>query len=127
MEIKHLVKSIIQKVLWLTGILSILVVLLIEQRWYVFIGLLLGAFFGILRFITLAAFFISLLQPENNQTGKWNPVFGYLLSILALGVLLVATAMYDVFLFGGFTAGILLVPAVITLMGIMKGFEMLKK
>jgi hypothetical protein len=114
-------RYVTKRVLILIVLLSCADIVFIEHRWIVLAGLVLGGIFSLLRFGTTASAFTVLIGRGTQSSAMKRSLVKYLLNQAATIALLVASILYDVWLFGGILAGILLVPAVLSVTGIMKG------
>jgi len=84
-----------------------------NDRWYLVMGLTCGSIFGVMKYIA-AARFISNILLQNEKT-HYLRVFTKYLSLQAVTILLMAVSIrINMWSFYGITAGLLLLPAIIT-------------
>lgn len=119
-------RYVTKRVYLLIIIMSIADIAFIEHRWAALAGLVFGGGFGLLRFGSTAATFTVLIGQNAQNSEMKRSLAKYLLNQAATIAMLVASILYDVWLFGGILAGILLVPAVLSVTGIMKGLGLVK-
>lgn len=93
--------------------LIIVSLIFFSDRWYIVMGLTCGSIFGIMKYKATAKFISNiLLQGEKTQYLK---VFTKFLSLQAVTVLLMAVSIrINMWSFYGTAAGLLLIPAIIT-------------
>jgi len=113
-------KSIIIITTILFVILSVGILFSIH-RLNLFFGLAAGGGFSILRLKTSAVVLKKIIS-EGNGSVTTTSIIRYVLSLMATMLLLIVSALYDMWLLLGVSSGILLVPAAILIYGILAGF-----
>jgi hypothetical protein len=118
----YLLKSKIEqfvakRVLMFFIILAILDIVFIDNRWIVFIGLVLGGIISVLRFSSYALVFSGIISSEfrnnqNNHTVR-NSLILFIINQLVLLPLLFIAIKINLWFFTGVVAGMLLVPLVL--------------
>ncbi|RCX14323.1 hypothetical protein DFR58_11546 [Anaerobacterium chartisolvens] len=106
-------KFIARRVCVLFLLLAVLNLIFIESKWTVLFGLFAGGAFSLLRFSSQASFLSRVLVNGDRGTARRRVTLNYIMSQLAVIVLLTAAINLSFPLFAGVVAGILLVPAVI--------------
>lgn len=98
-------------------LLSIIDVILLEQRWHVLVGLLAGSIFGVMKFGSYEWIFrriiSSALSPAQKSHSARSGMLGFLLNQIVIFPVLLAAYFLSRWFFAGIVAGILLVPFVI--------------
>lgn len=110
-------KFVAKRVLIYFMILAILDIVLMENKWYVLLGLFLGGMFSVLKFSSYSFVFSSMIASEIKGSGKSSPVrksfIIFFINQLVLLPILYLALKYNQWFFIGVVAGILLVPLVI--------------
>ena len=102
-------------------LLSIIVIIVIDKRWAVFAGFTIGAFLSMMQLISNVSMFERLLLKEvPNGTAK-KSYLHFVLALMSILAVLAAAITYDIWLFAGLVAGILVVPFVICINGLTEG------
>lgn len=114
-------KFVAKRVLISFAILSILDLIFIHRRWIVLLGLSIGGAFGLLRFGSMVATFSNLICRTAKDAAVKKSVLWYILNQGVLLILLATAAKFDLWLFAGLAAGILLVPFIMFIFGIAQG------
>lgn len=114
-------KFVLKRVAVLIGILSVLNFIFINQKWLVFLGLVTGGGFALLRFCSLAATLRVLLAKESKQIAVIKSIMNYLLNLLTLTALLVAALLFDRWFALGVVSGIFTVPLMILINNLTEG------
>lgn len=114
-------KFIAKRVLIVVGLLSIVTIAVLQQKWMVLTGLFAGGIFSILRFGSLSDMITSLLNGGNNQSAALRSVLSYVLSIITLVILMAASLLYNRWFAAGMITGILLVPFIIFINSLTEG------
>ncbi|NJD03698.1 MAG: hypothetical protein FIA99_14135 [Ruminiclostridium sp.] len=100
-------------------LLSVIDMVLLEFRWHVLAGLILGSFFGVLKFGGYAWIFEKIVSTIVNPAQKTSSakigLFGFLVNQLLVFPLLLAAYFLNKWFFAGIVTGVLLVPFVIML------------
>lgn len=114
-------KFIAKRVLIVIGLLSIVTITVLQQRWMVLAGLFAGGIFSILRFGSLSDMITSLLNGGNKQSVALRSVLSYVLSMITLVILMAASLLYNGWFAAGMITGILLVPFIIFINSLTEG------
>ncbi|MCX7921029.1 MAG: hypothetical protein N3B21_03240 [Clostridia bacterium] len=114
-------KFVIKKVLIFFVILAILDVVLFKQKWVTLVGLFSGTVFGILKLYFMGLTYSSLLLPNNNPSTVRKSILRYVISQMAIILMLLISAKLSFWFFIGVTAGVLTVPLVVFINSITEG------
>lgn len=123
-------RFITKRVLICMILLSIIDIILLENRWFVLVGLIVGTILSITKFASNAWVFGGIFGTEqNNAQKKLAPVASvgmFAVNQLILLPLLFLAYFTNQGIFAGFVAGILLVPFVIMINSITEAFGITK-
>lgn len=123
-------RFILKRVLICMILLSIFDITLFENRWLVFVGLIVGSILSIVKFGSNAWVFEGIFgTDENNGHKKLAPhssVVVFAINQIILLPLLLLSYYISQWVFTGFIAGILVVPFVIMINSITEAFGITK-
>lgn len=107
----------LKRVLFCCILLSIIDIMVVNQRWFAFAGLIIGGAYSVLRFTAYVYVFKVALLPISGTVYKKRYSYGIMATfivslILLLPLLYIALKIHQWF-FVGTVSGILLVPCVI--------------
>lgn len=112
---------VLKRVLILLVLLMIIDVAFFEDKGVIFAGLLLGAACGLTRFFFMSQTYRRLLGRGTPSQTTFIALFAFIVSLLGTIAVLVASIITNLWLFGGATAGILLVPIILTINSLTEG------
>lgn len=104
-----------KRVLIVLAILAVLDLILINQRWAVLIGLLIGGIFSLLRLNSMVTLISRLLSRAEVYSAGRKSILNFIINQAVIFVMFAASIKLSVYVFGGMVAGVLLVPFVILL------------
>ncbi len=108
---------IAKRVLVCSALLSVMVLVWIEQRWYTLAGLLVGSAFSVMKFGSYTWIFKKIVSGAASSAQKTNSarsgMLAFLVNQIVIFPLLLAAYFLNHWFFAGMVAGILLVPFVI--------------
>lgn len=104
---------LLKRVLVLYVILLIIDLVFINKRWLVLVGLTVGAVIGLFKFKSTALVLSKLISTDKRKNHAKRNILLYVVSQLLVIILLGLAMLVSIWLFAGFTAGILLVPLAI--------------
>lgn len=112
-----LVNFIAKRVLICSILLSIIVLIWLEHKWYTLAGLLLGSVFSVMKFGSYTWIFKRIVSDAESSLRKAKPVkrsmLGFLANQIIVFPLLLAAYYLNQWFFIGVVAGVLLVPLVL--------------
>lgn len=112
-----LASFIAKRVLICCILLSIIDLILLEHRWHVLVGLLLGSAFSVLKLSSYTWIFERIVHAATSTPQKTNSarssMLGFLINQIILLPILFAAYFINQWFFTGIVVGILLVPFVI--------------
>ncbi len=112
-----LANFIAKRVLICCTLLSIIVLMWLEHRWYTWFGLILGSAFSVMKFGSYTWIFTKIVSDAAGSAQKTHSarsgMLGFLANQIILFPLLLVAFFVDQWFFAGMVAGILLVPFVI--------------
>ena len=112
-----LANFIAKRVLICCILLSIIVLIMLEYKWHVLVGLLLGSVFSVLKFGSYTWIFQRIISaaasPARKTKSARSGMLGFLINQIIIFPLLLAAYFLNQWFFAGIVAGILLVPFVI--------------
>ena len=117
----RLVVFVAKRALMLFILLAVLDVLLIEQRWHVLAGMTVGGIFGFAKFSLTAKAYLILLSPRKRLPDVSGLIMRFIFFQLLNLVLLASSMLAGFQVFCGMAAGILIIPAVISLNSVTEG------
>ena len=112
---------VLKRVLIFLPVLTIVDIVFIEQKGAVFAGLAIGSACGLLRFFYMAATLRRILCGGDTGRAAAAALTKSAISLLGAMAVLAAAIVTDLWLFAGATAGILLVPFVLTINSLTEG------
>lgn len=104
---------IITRVLIYFGILVLLDLIFLNQRWYVLAGLFLGTSFGIVKLNSTLSMLKTVLPRGESSQAVRGGLRNYILGSLSTLVILIASVITNLWFFAGTVTGLLLVTLVI--------------
>jgi len=111
-------------------LVSIIDIVISDNRWLVLIGLILGTILSMVKFSSNALAFSGILCTDKSKASqKLSPCINIILfaiSQLILLLLLFLTYFLNHWIFAGFVAGILIVPFIIMLNSVTEAFGFTK-
>jgi hypothetical protein len=125
----RLERFIAKRVIIYILLLSIIDVIMLENKWFVLIGLIVGALLSVVKFSCNAWVLAGILGVDQAKRKKLSPGISAVLftfSQLILLPLLFLAYYINQWVFAGFVAGILLVPLVIMINSITEAFGITK-
>lgn len=99
-------------------LVSIIVIIFIDRRWPVFIGLSVGSILSVMQLSSNISMFERLFSKETPKDAVKKGTLHYVLALLSMLAVLAAAVVYDIWLFAGIVGGLLTVPFVICVNGI---------
>ncbi len=118
----NLERLILKKAVIVFFIATILFALFFESRLFLLAGLAIGGIFSIIRLGSLVNVLSGLLIRNNTNNVTMKSIASFLLTQILVAVLLFGSAMINIWLFIGVTAGILLVPTTIMINALTESF-----
>ncbi|MFA6309492.1 MAG: hypothetical protein WC677_07120 [Clostridia bacterium] len=115
-------KLIIKKAAILFVILTTLTLIIFNSRFYILTGLAVGGLFSLLRLGSLSNVLSGMLFLNNTRKITSKSIVSFIISQLMAAVLLICSALLNIWLFVGITTGILLVPTTIFINAITESF-----
>jgi len=120
--IKHTLTAFIGKRAIICYVLvSIIVITVIDKRWATFAGFTIGAILSMMQLSSNVSMFERVLSKETPKHAAKKSYLHFILALLSILAVLVAAITYDIWLFAGAVAGILVVPFVICINGLTEG------
>lgn len=100
-------------------IASVIIITILNQKLYMLLGMMIGTLYGNLRLNTLAADISTILRQPYYNTAKSYMAFKFITALASTAALLTASIILNVWLFAGIVSGILFMPIVIMINGVM--------
>lgn len=111
----------LKRVLILLLILTAVNVIFFKEKRIIFIGLVIGALCGLLRFSFMAKTYNQILGIGNSSRATIVSLTLFITSLLGTVAILVTSIITNLWLFGGVTTGILFVPFILTINSLTEG------
>lgn len=112
---------LVKRIFVLFVVLGILSLLFVKDKWVSLAGLIIGSIFTLMRFSSLSKTVKVIIESKIDGPSPIRIVFTYVLNLLALIVLMAVSVKINVWLFGGITCGVLLVPFILTVNSFTEG------
>lgn len=104
---------LLKRVLVLYVILLVIDLIFIDKKWLALTGLTVGMGIGLLKFKSTALVLSKLISTDESKKHTKRNILLYVVSQLLVIIFLGLALLLSIWLFAGFTAGILLVPLAI--------------
>lgn len=117
-----LIKFLIKRVTIFFMALQIINLIFLAHKWLVAIGLICGTVFGVLKFIYTSKFLSQIIVAKESFISI-RVFIKFVLAQLTTMVLIALAIKFSMWFFAGTLAGILLIPAVITVNGITEALQ----